>query len=177
MSRLCLIGLHGAGKSTVGQLLAEQGYWHISIGALRRLARMGMQPSDISVRLMARLREADPGRPLPDDVAAAVVELAMARPRVVLDGLPSSPSHLVLLDSSWRIVLVQASDKQRRDRLRQRAVVSRRAWTAGGMSARDLQLESVLQAAGVRIERFDNDRDLNACREDAAILSSRTNVR
>lgn len=177
MSRLCLIGLHGAGKSTVGQLLAEQGYWHISIGTLRRLGRMGMYPSDIPVRLMAMLREADPGGPLPDDVAVAVVGLAMARPRVVLDGLPSSPSHLALLDSSWRIVLVQASDQQRRERLRQRAVVSRRTWIAEGLSTRDLQLESVLEAAGARIERFDNDRDLIACREDAVILSSGTNRR
>ncbi|WP_447435918.1 AAA family ATPase [Cupriavidus basilensis] len=171
-SRLCLIGLHGAGKSTVGRLLAEQGYWHISIGALRRLARMGMRPSDIPVRLMAMLREVDPGGPLRYDVAAAVVGMALAKPRVVLDGFPSSPLHLSLLDSSWRMVLVQAPDVQRRERLRRRAETSPRAWTVDGVSARDRELERVIEATGARLERFDNSADLNACRERASLLSN-----
>ncbi|MFJ1258388.1 AAA family ATPase [Cupriavidus sp. CuC1] len=165
--RFCLIGPHGVGKSTIGRMLADRGFWHLSIGTLRRLARKGMLPSDIPIRLLVTLRDADPGRPLPDLVVAAVIELAKTRDRVVIDGLPSSPSHLALLDPSWRIISVTAPDELRLDRLKTRAGQSARAWVAARASARDLQLRSVIEAAGARIERFDNSAGLDVCRDRA----------
>ncbi|MGE8451902.1 MAG: AAA family ATPase [Pseudomonadales bacterium] len=173
MQRLCLIGPHGAGKSTIGRMLADDGYWHISIGALRRLAQKGMSPSDIPVRVMVMLRHADAGRPLPDSVAAAVIALAQTRPRVVLDGLPSSPSHLPLLDENWRIVCVSVPEQLRIERLRMRAGQSARAWLAGGTSARDLQLASVIECGGPRVERIDNSAGIEACREAVRQLMRR----
>ncbi len=145
-------------------MLADDGYWHISIGALRRLAQKGMLPSDIPVRVLAMLRDADAGRPLPDSVAAAVIALAQTRPRVVLDGLPSSASHLPLLDASWRIISVSAPELVRLERLKARAGRSARAWAPGGVSARDLQLASVVDCAGARVEPFENSADIDACR-------------
>ncbi|WP_416047358.1 AAA family ATPase [Cupriavidus basilensis] len=165
INRLCLIGPHGAGKSTIGRMLADDGYWHISIGALRRLAQKGMLPSDIPVRVLVMLRDVDAGRPLPDSVAAAVIALAQTRPRIVLDGLPSIPSHLPLLDASWRIIYVSAPERVRHERLRNRAGQSARAWLAGGTSARDLQLASVIECGGPRVERIDNSAGIDACRE------------
>ncbi|MGT2455686.1 AAA family ATPase [Cupriavidus basilensis] len=172
IQRLCLIGPHGAGKSTIGRMLAEAGYWHISIGALRRLAQRGMLPSDIPVRVLVMLRDTDARRPLPDSVAAAVIALAQMRRRVVLDGLPSTPSHLPLLDASWRIIYVSAPERVRHERLKVRAGLSARAWVAGGLSVRDLQLASVAECAGSRVELFENSGGVDACRARAERLTS-----
>ncbi len=38
-SHVFLLGPHGCGKSTIGRHLAAQGYAHISIGLIGRLAR------------------------------------------------------------------------------------------------------------------------------------------
>ncbi|AOY97590.1 hypothetical protein BKK79_37280 (plasmid) [Cupriavidus sp. USMAA2-4] len=164
MAKICLIGLHGAGKSTLGRAFADYGFWHLNIGAIRRLIRLGVYPADVPSRLLLSLRDTESGRPLPDAVAAAVIEVANSHGRVVVDGLPSSPSHLALLGSGWDVVLVEAPDQAREERLVERARSTARQWDPSLGSPRDYQLESVIAAVGESLTRLDNAGDLKGLR-------------
>lgn len=147
MRLLCLIGRHGAGKSTIGAELALRGYKHISVGLLRRLARARQLPSDIPYPLMAAMRRAQPGAPLQDDIALKLLSYASQFPRCVLDGFPVSAEHLNMLPLSAIIGVVASPRVVRNERLLLRAETSQRAWTPGLRSEREESLSAVIVAA------------------------------
>lgn len=142
---ICLIGRHGAGKSSIGLFLAKQGYVHLSLGLLRRLATAGKYPSDIPVSLMLSIRRMRPAMPLPTDVIRKLLAHASGCERCVIDGFPTSIEHLSILPKSTKIVYVWTPTLSRMERLRKRADNSQRQWTTGLSSHRDHSLPYLLR--------------------------------
>lgn len=145
MSLLCLVGRHGAGKSTIGGLLSTLGYHHISVGLLARLARSGQYPADVPVPLIAAMRRAKAGAPLPDAIALRLLDYAASFEKCVLDGFPASLSHLRQLPSDTTIGLVWVPMRVRSARLTLRAEQTKRLWTPGGKSEREQSLPALLR--------------------------------
>lgn len=147
MTLLCLIGRHGAGKSTVGQELAKTGFKHVSVGLLRRLARAREFPVDVPYALMVAMRRSQPGTPMRPDVAAKLLEYAGRFPNCILDGFPSAPEHLDMLPASTIIGVVTAPASIREERLFARAIRTSRAWVPGRPSEREMALGKVILLA------------------------------
>lgn len=144
MSLLCLVGRHGAGKSTIGGVLSSLGYHHISVGLLARLARSGQYPADVPVPLIAAMRRAKAGSTLPDAISLRLLDYAAGFDKCVLDGFPASLSHLRLLPSLTTIGLVWVPKHERQERLTLRGEQTKRLWTPGRQSERELALPALL---------------------------------
>lgn len=138
-SHVFLLGPHGCGKSTIGRQLGEQGYVHLSIGLIGRLARRGARPADVPLRLLQLMSRHVPGTPLDSRAAIALIDYAKSLDKVVIDGFPAQVDHLALLDVSdrWQFVYVLVPRQIRERRLLARAETSKRGWTPGLKSERD----------------------------------------
>ena len=150
MTLLCLVGRHGCGKSTIGRALASHGYQHISVGALRRLAKHNEYPSDVPVQLIAALRRAPRDAAMPMDVVRKLLAFAAQFPQTVIDGFPVESSHLELLPHEAVVGLVWTPARSRESRLLERNESSSRIWTPGGHSLRDQKLPALIRAARAR---------------------------
>ena len=146
-----LIGLHGAGKTTVGQAMQNNYGWrHISVGDLGRHARRMERVPGISIRLMAFLARSEPGVPLSNPAAQQLIaELESMRQfhNVVCDGFPSHPDNIDLLTQRSEIVLLKSRNSLREARLERRAVETSRRWISGMSSVRDTMVETVFSTA------------------------------
>lgn len=138
-SHVFLLGPHGCGKSTIGRHLAAQGYAHISIGLIGRLARRGARPADIPLRLLQVMSRHVPGDPLDPRAAIELLDHARSLEKVVIDGFPAHIEHLALLHDidRWQFVYVLTPRQIREQRLMARAETTNRGWTPGLKSARD----------------------------------------
>lgn len=140
MPLLCLIGRHGSGKSTIGARLAEQGYRHISVGLLRRLAQSKQYPSDVPILLMSAMRRERPGALLSLQTALRLVEYACSSSLTVLDGFPADPEQVKLLPADTIFCVAWTPPALRGERLEGRAATSKRQWTPGRHSEREANL-------------------------------------
>jgi adenylate kinase family enzyme len=138
-SHVFLLGPHGCGKSTIGRNLAAQGYIHLSIGLIGRLARRGARPADIPVRLLQVMARHVPGEALDPRAATEILDYARSLEKVVIDGFPAHVEHLALLNDieRWQFVYVLTPRQIREQRLKARAETTKRGWTPGLKSARD----------------------------------------
>lgn len=140
--RVFLLGPHGSGKGRLGRALGAHGYFHISVGALGRLARRRQFVSDVPMRLQLLMSRHEPGTPLAGQAVDHLVDHVRSRQRVVVDGFPGSTDHLAVLGDLelWSFVYVYTPKVIREARLMHRAEKTVRKWTPGGLSARDLAL-------------------------------------
>lgn len=175
MARLiCLLGLHGSGKTSAGRYIKAQGFvnQHISIGDLARLARSGMTPSDVSTRLMLALSKHKAGTVFGSDTAQLLATFLTGTVKqqscISVDGFPSSPGHLHMLPNHSEIWLFEMDEAIRFARLTARSETTKRKWTHGAPSERDAQLATTLQQAkdnGMLVKTINNDGELEALHE------------
>lgn len=144
MSLVCLIGRHGSGKSTIGAALGAYGFQHTSVGVLRRLAKASQFPCDVPASLMMAIRRERPGVPLTESTARKLVEHVSRTPNSVLDGFPSSIEHIELLPVDTIFCVVWTPALVRELRLRHRSETTKRQWTPGLHSERELVLPILL---------------------------------
>lgn len=145
MSLVCLIGRHGSGKSTIGTALSAYGFQHTSVGVLRRLARASHFPSDVPASLMMAIRRERPGVPLTESTARKLLEHVCRTPNSVLDGFPSSVEHIELLPADTIFCVVWTPVLVRELRLRHRSETTKRQWTPGLHSERELVMPTLLK--------------------------------
>lgn len=146
MALICLIGRHGSGKSAIGAELAKLGYFHISVGLLRRLSSANQFPSDFPVPLMLAMRRARPGVSLPADIGEKIVKFALSHTKCVIDGFPASLENLDQLPAQTHFGFVWVPRTTREDRLMLRSETSKRLWTPG----RQTEREQVMAALTVK---------------------------
>lgn len=144
-----LLGLHGSGKSTLGRHMVRANGWaHISMGDLGRLARSGKRPSDISLPLIAELAAHYPGQRLSNRLVETLMlevsKQAMQKP-VICDGFPAHKDHLSVIPKSAQIIYVRCAQHVREARLDHRANQTQRKWTPGLSSERDRDLPALLK--------------------------------
>lgn len=148
MALVFLVGRHGSGKSTIGQALAKvEGYGHISVGLLRRLAAANEFPADIPVSLMFAMKKVRSGEPLTEVTAQRLIKYAESFEHCVIDGFPVTPDQLALVPKNSHICVVTASKDIRLSRLQLRAAKSLRQWTPGIHSEREKQLAALIWTA------------------------------
>lgn len=155
-SPIFLIGLHGCGKSTVGQHLQERhGYLHISVGSLARLAKKRRLPVEFSHTFMVRLCAHLPGMPMsPRLIESLLAEISIHnqyRP-VVVDGFPASVDHVKTLPAACVVVNLSINESVRQERLIHRSQTTNRKWTPGMSSQRDDDLPEVVKAIQSRVD-------------------------
>ncbi len=163
-NRVLLLGPHGSGKSSLGRYLAQQGYEHLSVGTLARIARRGTIPSNVPLRLIMLLARHSPGQPLEAMAAKMLVEYANTRSKVVIDGFPGTAEHVQLLPdlASWDFVYVWTPRQLRHERLVIRSELTARKWNPGGRSARDHLLPMLCKEVRARTRlRFYCNRAAN----------------
>ena len=160
---LCLVGLHGTGKTTLARDLARHhGFAHLSLGDLGRLSRKGRLPSDIPPQLMVSVARSKPGGILDAGTAKLLfqhIDGLRKSTAVVVDGFPACPDHLAWLDDRSLIGRLHLTDSLRELRLTRRSELGPRKWTPGGHSARDASLAETVHAArtmGLHLETFNN---------------------
>lgn len=164
-SLICLIGLHGSGKTTIARELVRDREMHrLSVGDLARLSRKSKLPSDIPVPLMLLLAQSKPGGVL-SFAAAQLLTSHLQRLRqrqpVVIDGLPVSPEQIQLLDEHSHVVLVTVGEITRQQRLIGRSEHSKRVWTPGQPSLRDslvLLTHEASRDSGINTITVSNDQ-------------------
>lgn len=144
MTLVCLIGRHGSGKSTIGARLALQGYRHISVGLLRRLARSGQYPSDVPAGLISAMGRERPGTLLSRSTAQRLVAYACSALPTILDGFPASPAQVELLPPDTIFCVVWTPHALREIRLEGRAATTKRQWTPGRASERETALPQLI---------------------------------
>lgn len=158
-----LIGPHGCGKTTIGRMLgAHDGWYHLSLGDMGRLARSMKRPAELSTRFMAAMAKQEPGQPLRDEVVQRLLdEIERLRTRWCLsvDGFPSEAAHVPLLPADSQLVLVEVDPRERERRLNHRTQTTARKWTPGMRSLRDEAIPHVLSAAGDRARHVKNEQD------------------
>lgn len=147
-NRICLLGPHGSGKSSVGRALIAHGYEHISIGAVARLARRNLNPSNIPGRLRIVLARHRPGSPLDPLAVSELLDHIRSRPRIVVDGFPASVEHLAAIGALDELIFVYVYTPRpaREARLIVRAQTTPRGWQPGGRSERDIALPALCRA-------------------------------
>lgn len=145
MPLICLIGRHGSGKSTIGAELSGQGYRHLSVGLLRRLAKSNQYPADIPAVLMAAMRRERPGASLATATAMKLVALARSSENTVLDGFPASIEHAGLLPPETVFCVLWTPSTERIHRLNDRASTTQRLWQPGRQSERESALPDLLR--------------------------------
>jgi adenylate kinase family enzyme len=136
MQLIVILGRHGTGKSTLGQKLTEMGYRHFSVGSLRRVAQRKSVPADIPFKLINLLRK-DTGNHLSDRTCFEIIEFCKQFDRVVIDGLPETPTQVSLLPSTTRVIWMISPKSKRIERLQQRSLESARIWTPDRVSRRE----------------------------------------
>jgi hypothetical protein len=144
MTLVCLIGRHGSGKSTIGALLAVQGYRHISVGLLRRLAQSKQYPSDVPAGLISAMGRERPGALLSPLTAHRLVAHACSATPTILDGFPASRAQIELLPPDTIFCVVWTPRALRGTRLESRAATTKRQWTPGRPSEREAALPSLI---------------------------------
>jgi adenylate kinase family enzyme len=144
MPLLCLIGRHGSGKSTIGTKLAEEGYRHISVGLLRRLAQSKQYPSDVPVLLISAMRRERAGALLSPQTAQRLVEYACSNSLTVLDGFPADPEQVKLLPADTIFCVAWTPLTLRSARLEARAATTKRQWVPGRHSEREANLPRLI---------------------------------
>lgn len=162
---ICLVGLHGSGKTTIGRALALlTNHVHVSVGDLGRIARRGLAPSDVPTRLLSCFSRHKPGTALSEQSSVLLVDYLRklsATSTVSVDGFPSHPSHISLLPSNAQVWHVEVSDNLAREsRLAKRGELTKRQWVDGLKSERDILLGDTLTEAGkcnVKIVNILND--------------------
>jgi hypothetical protein len=144
MTLVCLIGRHGSGKSTIGARLAVQGYRHISVGLLRRLAQSKQYPSDVPAGLISAMGRERPGTLLSQPTAQRLVAHACSVTPTILDGFPASPAQTELLPADTIFCFVWTPYALRGTRLEGRAATTKRQWTPGRASEREAALPALI---------------------------------
>ena len=146
--RTCLLGPHGSGKSSLGRALIAHGYEHIDVGAVSRLARRNLIPSNIPGRLRILLTRHVPGTPLDPLTVKELLEHIRSRPRIVVNGFPASVEHLDAIGAldELSFVYVHTPRPEREARLILRAQTTPRGWQPGGRSERDLALPNLCRS-------------------------------
>lgn len=144
MTLICLIGRHGSGKSTIGARLAAQGYRHISVGLLRRLAQSKQYPADVPAGLISAMGRERPGTLLSRLTAQRLVAHACSATPTILDGFPASPAQIDLLPADTIFCVVWTPNAMRSARLEGRAATTKRQWTPGRASEREAALPSLI---------------------------------
>lgn len=144
---IALIGPHGAGKSTLGKIYESNGYTHINVGFLARMARRKLFPASVPLRLLFELRKHQPGTILGDAIVIELMQWIARLDKVVIDGFPSHLKHLELIDApdNWIIKYLYCPRAIRESRLAARSLSSSRKWTPGLPSERDLALPSLIK--------------------------------
>ena len=165
MPIIYIVGLHGSGKTTAGQHLTRvlDNHIHISVGDLARFGRRGTLPAEVPTRLMACLARHKPGTVFSFQTATLLSEylksLAIAKKSVSVDGFPSSPEHIQLLQPNAVILHLFTSEQTRHSRLDNRSLTTGRKWVNGGASERDNELECVIKTASterIKVINIDN---------------------
>lgn len=169
---IALIGHHGSGKGTAGQLLQSLGYMHWSIGDIRRQIHGRQTIEHVPPIVVAAVRRAKAGAPLPLTSLKVIVAAAEALPLCVIDGLPDGVEHASHIPSSWRVIHVLCPDVVRMDRLRRRADETGRFWQDGGSSPRDDRLRETLESLPDGALRTVNNDDSLAAFRDRIILAA-----
>jgi hypothetical protein len=144
MTLVCLIGRHGSGKSTIGARLAAEGFRHISVGLLRRLAQSKQYPSDVPAGLISAMGRERPGTLLSPLTAQRLVTHACSGSPTILDGFPASPAQIDLLPADTIFCVVWTPHVLRGTRLEGRAATTKRQWTPGRASEREASLPSLI---------------------------------
>ncbi len=159
-----LVGLHGTGKSTIGRWLqSNRGWRHISVGDFARKARRREKLADVPLSLLAELARQDPQQRMSPRLVGLLLGFINSwngQAPVVCDGFPSDPMHVSLLPPHARIIHVTCSERE--SRLKMRSETTRRLWTPGAPSRRDLALPLVLDAAGGMLQHLSNDADIES---------------
>jgi adenylate kinase family enzyme len=167
-----LVGLHGAGKTTLGRWLhSEYGWRHFSVGDIARKARRRERFSDVPLSLLVELVRQEPNAPMNERLAHQLVHYlldANLAEHVVCDGFPSEASHLALLPAHAR--LVHITSRERESRLILRGESTRRIWTPGNLSHRDLQLPILLRHAPtfLALDTLSNDGPVEETQSELA---------
>ena len=107
---------------------------------------------------MYLLAGALPGVPVREVVAVELLKnLAEISEQhtVLFDGFPSVPAHVELLPADSKVVVLELEESVRNERLVRRSETSKRKWTPGLGSERDMRLPLVVQALGSRCKRID----------------------
>jgi hypothetical protein len=144
VAALCLLGRHGCGKSTLGAALVGHGYRHVSVGLLRRLALYNHYPLDVPVTLISAMRREKAGALLSPLTAERLMAHISAGPLTVVDGFPADAAQLSLLPRDTVFCVVWTPATLRAERLENRAATSKRQWTPGRPSARELALPALI---------------------------------
>lgn len=173
MPLIFLIGRHASGKSTIGAAMRANGFVHLSVGALRRIAQHRQFPADVPYPLMLELRRASAGAPLNEAASRMLLGHAQAQANCVVDGFPASVEHLAMIPAVARIVAIWAPTGARERRLEARSAATKRIWTPGQHSMREAALSGVMRAARAsgRLEYVRNVGDLASTLDLASSIS------
>lgn len=170
---ICLLGMHGSGKTAVGRSLRRENISasHISCGDLVRFAKRSFYPDDVPYKLMSLLAKHQQGTCfLPQTaelLASYLIELSKKK-IISVDGFPSDPSHIKYLQTAatdLHICHVFVDQTTRQNRLITRGEQTKRKWNPNSQSERDLKLNATLQAcrdAGFKVSQFDNTAPLDS---------------
>lgn len=145
-----LIGLHGVGKSTIGKILAAQGFKHISIGDLCRLLHKRKIPTGYGLRFLRLLAKHERGERMSPELVDALIEEIKAVQHlrgVVIDGFPSEPLHVLSLPTGSTVVHLTCTEHEREQRLAHRSDCTARKWNCKIESRRDQQVQAVFSVA------------------------------
>jgi hypothetical protein len=123
---------------------------------------------------MQELRNSIPGLPLNQVAAKILLRFASQKPNCVVDGFPSTESHLALLPADSIIVLLSTTKTNRNSRLAQRSELTVRKWTPGAVSAREIELPELIRRARRRFKllRITNSGSIDMLADKANALVS-----
>lgn len=154
-----LIGLHGTGKTTAGKYFYNhQGWYHISLGDLTRMARKRKILSDIPVSLATELMRHRPNEKMSERASNLLLNHLIninERKNLICDGFPSEKEHVYLLPK--KSIVIQLTCQHREERLKIRSESTERKWTEGTLSRRDTNLQDVVEAAKEQVRFFEVD--------------------
>lgn len=145
MGLLCLLGRHGSGKSTIGADLVAHGFQHTSVGVLRRLAQASQFPIDVPAPLMMAMRRERAGSAMTANTAKKLIEYITKAPKAILDGFPSSVEHIALLPADTVFCVIWTPAVLRQQRLELRSETTKRLWTPGLHSEREVALPALIK--------------------------------
>src|SRR6218665_1153469 len=166
-----LIGLHGVGKSTIGQALVPHGYRHISLGDLGRLLRRRRIPDGFTLRFLRLVAAHEPGERMSAKLVDALhSEISYHNEHVPLvvdgkigknnvnvplgvNGFPAEPCQVMGLPAGCTLIHLACPAPERMQRLAARSETTSRKWGADAAeSRRDRQLGAVIEAAQERTD-------------------------
>lgn len=145
-----LIGLHGVGKTTIAQSMRKFGFEYMSIGDMGRLIRNKKLPSGLPPKFVRLLAAHEPGRSMEDDLIKSLLDFILEKSKktsIVIDGFPAEKHHVNLLPEGCFVVKVECKELDRASRLQIRSEQTKRKWTNGPLSIRDMNLDAVFEMA------------------------------